>query len=396
MLIVVDGGSWSNVRGYGRFVRDLTGALAAAKGPRALALVVDPKTAEAGGFPAGVEIVRADVRAAPHEAASADGSRSLRDLWAFRGATAALRPDVVFIPTVYSYFPVKSGVPVVVGFLDAIAETLPELVFPSRRGRLFWNIKCRLAIRRAARIVTISESSRQGVARAYGLDPAGLAVIPCDVDRNVFHPRRDPTAEADVLKALGIGPNEQVVLAVGGLAPHKNLDRLVRAFAAVVRKRGRDDVRLVLVGGGKSDVFHSDRERLAAIARDEALEHRVVFAGFVPDDRLAHLYRLSTALCFPSLLEGFGLPALEAMACGTAVVASDHGSLPEVVGDVGYVFPARSVDTLAATLKRVLADPDERRARAARGPERAALFRREDAARTLFGLFDELRSGPAG
>jgi glycosyltransferase involved in cell wall biosynthesis len=390
LLIAIDGGSWSNRRGYGRFVRDLTGALAAARGERRLALLVDPETADRGGFPAGIEIVRVAVKAAPHEAASAEGRRSFGDLWAFRRAAAALRPDVVFVPTVYSYFPVAGRTPTVVGFLDAIAETLPELVFPHRRGRFFWTLKCRAAVRRAARIFTISESSRRGVAAAYGLSPAELLVVPCDVDREVFHPKRDPAAEAEVRAALGLAPDERFFLAVGGLAPHKNLERLIRAFAVATAPRDRTRLRLVLVGGGSADVFHSDRDRLAKTAAEVGVAERVLFPGFVPDDRLAHLYRGATALCFPSLLEGFGLPALEAMACGTAVVVSDRGSLPEVAGDVGVVFPAEDVPALAAALGGLLDDPARRDARAARGPARAALFRREDAARALFALFDAL------
>jgi glycosyltransferase involved in cell wall biosynthesis len=282
MLIAIDGGSWGNVRGYGRFTRDLVGALAAARGDRRIALVVDPQTAAAGGFPAGVEIATAAVRAAPHEAASADGARSLRDLWAFRTATAALRPDLVFVPTVYSYFPVAGRAPVVVGFLDAIAETLPDLVFPTKRGRFFWRLKCAAAIRRSARLMTISASSQRGVAAAYGVDPGRLLVVPCDVDRSVFHPRRDPAVEAAERASRGIGADERIFLAVGGLAPHKNLDRLVSAFARVVRARGPAGLRLVLVGGGKGDVFHSDRDRLERLAADEGLGERVHFAGFVP------------------------------------------------------------------------------------------------------------------
>jgi glycosyltransferase involved in cell wall biosynthesis len=388
MHLAIDGGSFANARGYGRFTRDLVGAMAASKGARRATLLVDAETARKGGFPDGVDVLPVSVEAAPHVAASADGARSLRDLWAFRRAAASLRPDAVLIPTVYSYFPVGGRAPVVVGFLDAIAETFPNLVFPTRRGRFFWGLKARLAIRRAAAIFTISEASRRDVAAVYGLRPEDLLVVPCDVDRDVFHPRRDASEEARARASFGLRAEDRLLLAVGGLAPHKNLERLVRAFARVAAKPEGANAKLLLIGGGSSDVFHSDRARLSAAVEETGLLDRVVFVGFVPDDRLAILYRSATALCFPSLLEGFGLPALEAMASGTVVLASRRGALPEVVGDLGYMFDPESIDAIAAALSRALSDETERARRAASGPSRAALFRRDVAAKRLWGLLD--------
>lgn len=395
-FIAIDGGSWGNVRGFGRFTRDLVRAFAALRGTRRLALLVDPTAAAAGGFPDGVEPVTVDVKVSPSVAAAADGARSIRDLFAFRRAAARLAADVLYFPAVYSYFPAAGRTPVVVTFHDAIAETLPDLVFPTRRGRLFWNLKCRAAARRAARLVTVSEASRRAVADAYRVPAEDLVVVPEGVDRAVFHPRRDPPAEAAERRRRGVPDGARLLLAVGGLAPHKNLDRLLRAFARLVRGRAHEDVRLVLVGGGGGDVFHEDRRRLEAIVREEGLAERVVFAGFVPDDGLARLYRAADALVFPSLLEGFGLPALEAMACGTAVAVADAGSLPEVAGDAGYLFEPRSVDALAATLARVLDDDAERTRRAAAGLERSRRFTWERAAEILLGLFDDLASRPRG
>jgi glycosyltransferase involved in cell wall biosynthesis len=382
LLIVIDGGSWANVRGFGRFTRDLTRALAARRGASRLALLVDPRTAAEGEFPPGVEIVEVPVKTPPSEAASAEGSRTLRDLWAFRRACTRLAPDVVYFPAVYSYFPVAGRAPTVVTFHDAIAETLPQLVFPTRRGRLFWRLKCRAASRRAARVVTVSEASLRDVASAYRLDPASMLVIPEGVDRAIFHPRRDAAAEAEERARHGVPASARVLLAVGGLAPHKNLDRLLRAFARMRRARA-DDVRLVLVGGGGGDVFHDDRARLGAIVAEERLGDAAIFAGHVPDERLASLYRLADALVFPSLLEGFGLPALEAMACGTAVAASNRGSLPEVVGDAGRTFDPTSVDDLVAALNELLDDEPGRTRRAAAGLERSRRFTWERAAEIL-------------
>jgi len=394
VLIAVDGGSWANVRGFGRFTRDLVRALAAARSDARLALLVDPKTATRDDFPDGVERVVVDVRTPPSEAASAEGARSLRDLFAFRRACARLAPDVVYYPAVYTYFPAPGRVPAAVTFHDAIAEKLPQLVFPTRRGRFFWRLKCRAAARRAARVVTVSEASRRDVAAAYGLDPAALLTVPEGVDRTVFHPRRDAGEAAEERARLGLGATEPFFLAVGGLAPHKNLDRLLRAAGILRRARPDRAFRLVLVGGGSGDVFHSDRARLEDVARREGVADVAVFAGYLPDARLAAFYRAAHALVFPSLLEGFGLPALEAMACGTLVACSNAGSLPEVTGDAGLFFDPTSCDDLAAALARALDDDALRALRSAAGLERSRLFTWERAAEILHAEFRRLAGRP--
>jgi glycosyltransferase involved in cell wall biosynthesis len=150
----------------------------------------------------------------------------------------------------------------------------------------------------------------------------------------------------------------------------------------------------VLVGDF-GDVFHTHIPELRAIVDRLGLAERVRFTGFVPDDDLAYLLTRAYALVMPSLMEGFGLPAVEAMACGTPVVASTAGALPEVVGDAGVLVDPMDVDAIAGGMRSLLDDPPRRDLLAARSLERAALFTWDAAARSLLAVFDDLGPVPA-
>ena len=190
-----------------------------------------------------------------------------------------------------------------------------------------------------------------------------------------------------VLGRFAIPLGGRFFLYVGGLSPHKNLLRLVEAFAMAAPP----DVKLVLVGD-LSDVFHTHVPQIRAAIARHALQERVILAGFVPDEDLAYLYTSAYALILPSLLEGFGLPAVEAMACGTPVVSSRAGSLPEVVGDAGAYFEATDVASIAGAIRMILGSPSHRDHLARLALERSALFTWEESARRLVACFDEIGS----
>jgi glycosyltransferase involved in cell wall biosynthesis len=149
-------------------------------------------------------------------------------------------------------------------------------------------------------------------------------------------------------------------------------------------------VSLVLVGDYVADVFHSSYPAIRGLVHAAGLQSLVRFTGFVPDTDLRHLYSAADTLVLPSFYEGFGLPALEAMACGTPVIASNAGALPEVVGDAGLLFDPRSADALTHALSRVLADVALRGDLAARGRARAAQFTWGASARAALAAFEEI------
>jgi glycosyltransferase involved in cell wall biosynthesis len=283
----------------------------------------------------------------------------------------ALREDRVgvFLSPYYKG-PLLAPCPVVVTIHD-----LFFIGYPGRRRPFYDATMLRLArlyARRATAIVADSEHSRREVATRLGIDPARVAVIPV-----ALGPEFTPGAPA---VAARYGIEDPYVLYVGNFRPHKNLPRLLAAYAALPEAL-RAAYALVLAGGDRAG-----RPPLEARARELGVAGRVVFAGLVEDRDLPGLYGGATVAVLPSLEEGFGLPALEAMACGTPVVVSNRGALPEVVGDAGLVADAERVDEIAAALARALSDAGLRADLRRHGLERARSFTAEVTAGRVLDL----------
>jgi glycosyltransferase involved in cell wall biosynthesis len=258
--------------------------------------------------------------------------------------------------------PIRSPCPVVVTLHDASDWTM------ARGLESFWTVYMRIlgirAIRRAQAVVVPSRVVREDAARVCGVPPARVWVTPEGVSPR-FRPVA-PAARAPVLARHGI--REPYVLYVGMLAPRKNLTRLVEAYARVSRQLSREAGCLVLAGPeGPAAAIRALAERLS-------IPHRVLLPGWIRDEDLPAIYAGARCLAYPSLAEGFGLPILEAQACGTAVLTSDRSSMPEVAGDAALYVDPLSVDSIAEGLHRLLTDGVLVRELAARGLERARLF----------------------
>jgi glycosyltransferase involved in cell wall biosynthesis len=355
-------------------------------------LFADQQTAEVADFPKSCRLVIANTSAAAAVAASADGRRSIRDVLAMRRMVQDEQLDLMFFPAVYSYFPINRGVPCIVTFHDIIAETLPKLVFRSWRSRLFWELKCRLAARRADLVVTVSLASKKGLMRHFGLSEDRVAVISEAPASGFTEAAGSKQADAEVLKRYGLEPGKRYILYVGGISPHKNIDTLIEAFAEVRKETGMEDVHLVLVGDWAGDAFYTCYEELCKLVEHYRLDNAVNFTGFVPDADLVHLYTACQAFVLPSYLEGFGLPAVEAMACGAAIVASNAGSLPEVLDGAGELFDPHDVSALAACLKRIIGDSAYQRQLQERSSRRALDFSWETSAHQLMDIFDTMKT----
>lgn len=391
MRIGIDASCWSNGRGFGRFTRELLGAVAALNTDDEFVLFSDRQTADEAAFPDGWRVVVGDTREAASRAASADGRRSLRDVWVMRRAVQRETLDLMFFPAVYSYFPVAGRMPCLVTFHDVIAETLPHLIFHTRRSRWFWQLKTRLAVRRTACLVTVSEASKRGLMETFGVSAERVRVI-SEAASEAFRPiDRQSAAHERVLERYELQGGRRYLLYVGGISPHKNLNTLIEAFARVASEPETGDVQLVLAGDYQGDAFRTCHTDLREQTVRLGIEQRVAFPGFVPDDDLAHLYAGAQAFVFPSYLEGFGLPAVEAMSCGAAVIASDRGSLPEVLGGAGELFDPRDEDSLCSSLRRVLKDERRREDLRARSLRRAEGFTWERSARQAVAVFHEFR-----
>jgi glycosyltransferase involved in cell wall biosynthesis len=251
-------------------------------------------------------------------------------------------------------------------------------------------LKEHLAARRADLVLTVSESARRDLLAWFRLPEDRVRVVP-EGPADVFGPSPGDAESENVLLRYGVDRGSRFFLYVGGLSPHKNLPRLIEGFARSAL--GREGFRLVLVGD-TGDVFHTHVPELREAVTRHGLAGRVVFTGFVPDEDLVTFYSRAEALVQPSLMEGFGLPPVEAMACGTPVVSSTAGSLPEVVGDAGVFFDPTDVGRLAGALRRVVHEPSLRTDLAAKALRRASRFRWSETARAVLDAFESL--APAG
>jgi glycosyltransferase involved in cell wall biosynthesis len=288
-------------------------------------------------------------------------------------------------PSIYTYFPVLR-VPTVVGLHDAIPELFPDLTMPSRRARTLWRLKQAIAIRRASRIFTVSKTSRDVLAQRLGFEPDSLAIVP-EAPDPIFYPRSQNAVDS-ALAAVGLDVNEPYVLYAGGISPHKNVEALIDAYASV-RAAWRGPLRLVLVGDLEREAYVSAADSVRTRIAAHGIEDGVLLAGFVPDETLACLYSGAAAVAIPSLAEGFGLPAVEAAACGAPLLLSDLPAHRETLGDAALYFAAHDRDALAAALRRALASQELREQLGRRGRGAVAALSWDAAAHSLGRLIEE-------
>jgi glycosyltransferase involved in cell wall biosynthesis len=384
MRIGFDGSCLANRRGFGRFSRLLLDALGRNSGPHEFIVIIDRPSDALLAVPEGFERVVVDVREAPSAAASAQGRRRVGDMFAMGRSAARARLDLMYFPATYTFYPVWNVPRVVVTMHDALALAHPELVFPSGRGRLAWRVKEELAARWVDRIVTVSEASKLDLQRWFRLPAERFRVVGEGPDP-IFRPEAENPAGEGVLAQYGIPRHARFLLYVGGLSPHKNLPRLVEAFSRV----DAPDLFLVIVGDFR-DVFHTHVPEIRAAIEQGGRTDRILLPGYVPDADLVHLYSRAYALVQPSMMEGFGLPAVEAMACGVPVVSSRAGSLPEVIADAGLFFDPTEIRSIAGAIDRIVIDRSLRERLSRLALTRSAEFSWDRAARALLACFEEL------
>lgn len=388
MRIGVDATCWANGRGYGRFTRELVSAMVRDAPEDEFVCFLDERarrvfTLEA----ANITAVTVPQRVSPTQAAGAGTARSVRDMLRLSRAVWHARLDVFFSPSIYTYFPLPPGLPAVVTIHDAIAERFPELTLPSGRARLFWNAKVGLAIRQARLVLTVSEFAAREIAEVHGVPPARLRVA-LEAPAAAYRPSRDPEEVAAASRRVGIGTGGRWFVYVGGFNPHKHVDVLVQAHATVVAGLA-DPPLLLLVGALDGDVFHGAQAEIRECIRRAGTEALVRWTGFVPDEELRHLLSGALALVLPSASEGFGLPAVEAAACGTPVVATTASPLPELLAGGGLFVRPGDPSELAAALRQLLADEVVRRQLGATAMRRVAVLTWAAGARAALAALHE-------
>ena len=359
MRVGIDATCWSNRRGYGRFTRGLTNALLDAKTAHEFVLFIDAQTYTQSQLPAGATWVVVPTVQPPTQAAAASSRRSLRDLWAMTAAVARCSLDVLFFPSVYTYFPAPTRGAIILGVHDVIAEEYPDLVFPDRRRRQLWTLKGRLAHYQADYILTVSEYAKGGIVRHFRHTPERVWVVE-EAPDTIFRPLAPDEIDQAVLRCYGIAPADRFFLYLGGVNPHKNLVTLLEALAALCCQPGYKDVRLVIVGDIQTDVFTPGFAEVHARIAALGLAERVCVTGFLSDVDVLQFLNVAQALVLPSMAEGFGLPAVEAAACGTPVIATWNSPLPQLLAGGGLFFDPTQPSQLTQALGQILRDKEER------------------------------------
>lgn len=386
MRIGVDATCWMNKRGYGRFARALLTSLLTIDDANSYVFFED-SAEPAFELPRRAEVVSVPTRKPAVQAASANGRRSLRDLWRMSWAVSQQRLDLFFFPSVYTFYPILNRVPKIVCIHDTIAEFFPHLVFPTWASQLAWKAKVAVGRWQATTIVTVSDYSRQCLGRHFGIPLARMRVVN-EAGDPIFRPLQNGSGK-ELLQPYGLSEDEPFILYVGGFSPHKNLPLLLDSFQELLQRPSFHNLRLVLVGDSEEDAFFSCYHELREKVALNQLSDKVVFTGYVPDAQLLVLLNHARVLVLPSYSEGFGLPAIEAAACGTPVVASTASPLPELLGAGGLYVAPEDRAGLTASLAEVLSSPELRRRMGKAGLQAVGSLKWENSARQLLSIFEE-------
>jgi glycosyltransferase involved in cell wall biosynthesis len=282
-------------------------------------------------------------------------------------------PDFVLPPT--------AGIPTILTVHDLSFLRVPQFFVPEFRKYLEGAVA--RSVRQARHILADSESTRRDLLELMPVAPERVSVLHPGVEAR-FQPVEDPAVLGKVRARYDLP--DRFVLGLSTLQPRKNFDGLIEAFRQLMAERGNEPEMKglhLVIAGGKGWMY----EEAMAMVEGAGLAGLVRFPGFAADEDLPALYSLAAVFAFPSWYEGFGIPVLESMACGTPVVAADNSSLPEVVGEAGLMVDASDTDALANALGRLLRDQKLRASLVVAGRKQAQRFTWEEAGRQLLELY---------
>ncbi|MGD1070474.1 MAG: glycosyltransferase family 1 protein [Bryobacteraceae bacterium] len=287
------------------------------------------------------------------------------------------QPDLIHVQ--YTA-PLLGRTPVVVTVHDVSFLEHPEYFKGIRRSQLRYTVA--RTVVRAAMVLTVSEFSREAILRAYDISPDKVRAIPNAANPDFRVVGRERAVNAARIK---LGFQAPFVFSVGDLQPRKNQIGLIAAFSKLLGAHPQLKHHLVLTG---KDTWFSPKVRAAALASGFA--ERIHFTGFVSDSDLLELYNACDCFVFPSFYEGFGLPILEAMACGRAVACSNTSAMPEVADGAGLFFNPHSIDDIKRSMSDILLDAELRGRMERLGLQRAAQFSWQKSARATLRVYEEV------
>lgn len=333
--------------GIGRYVANLTRSLVEIVPEVDLSLLHDP-LASARGFP---------LPDAPRIACAASPF-SIRQQWIVPALLRPLQVDVYHSP--YYLMPYRPGAPTALTCYDTLPLVYPQ--YFSAMQRVIYRLAHTIALRTARVVLAISEATRVDLTRFFRISPDRIRVTPLAADSHLQPP--SPGAIEAARRKYSLPDTYALYLGIN--KPHKNLVRLVKAWRSL---DAAHNAKLIIAG-----YWDARYPQVKAMVEEASLKNEIIFLGPIAEADLPALYGGATLFVFPSLYEGFGLPVLEAMACGTPVACSDVSSLPEVAGDAGLLFDPLSIESIADAIARALRDADLRADLRQRGLARASQF----------------------
>ncbi len=288
-----------------------------------------------------------------------------------------LVPDATLFHATEHLLPPFRGIPTVLTVHDLVFERYPQYHKPLN----YWFLRATMPLfcHRATAIIAVSEATKRDLMASYSVPDGKITVIP-EAAAPCFRPQ-DPRRVAEVRNAMGLPP--RYILTVGTIEPRKNLVRLVQAVGPLF---AADLIDGLVIVGAKGWLYEGFYDELARCP----WQNSVILPGFVPEEDLPAVYAGALLTVVPSLYEGFGLPVLEAMACGSPVCASDVASLPEVAGDAAAYFAPTDTEAMTACLRKVLSDGALRRTMVEAGLKRAAAYTWERTARETVALYERV------
>lgn len=355
--------------GIGTYIENLLQALAALDAESRYVLFVSP------------EVQPLDLPEHFVAVTEASGLYSIKELFALSWRLHRVRPDL-FHATHY-VLPLHLPCPTVVTIHDIIHLLFPDFL-PNRSAEIYARLMIQRSLRRSDRVIAVSNNTRDDLTRAFQVERGKIDVIYNGVDASFFEPARD---DRSTLDDLDLEPG--YVLFVGNPKPHKNLDRVLQAYAAARPKLERP-VPMVCAGArpGTDTVLKHKTEALG-------IADSVHWLGHVPERQLRTLYRGAGLFVYPTLYEGFGLPVIEAMASGTPVVTSNNSALREIAEGYAHLVSPLEVDDIEAAIVHCLNDSDHAASLATLGRRRAADFQWSETARQTLDVYREVLDGGA-
>lgn len=293
--------------------------------------------------------------------------------------SAKVKPDLIYSPT--HYIPRFSPIKRIVTIFDLSYLYFPEMIPKADLWKMVnWG---KFGIENAEHIITISNFSKKDIIKNYKVSSEKITVAYPGYDKNIFKPTKDLKKTELIKEKYGV--SGKYVIYLGTIQPRKNLLRLIEAFKPI------ENLKLVIVGktkglGREGWMF----DEILAKPAKLGIEDKVIFTGFVPTEELPYLLSDAETFILPSLWEGFGIPPVEAMACGTPVVVSKISSLPEVVGSAGLLVDPHSVTQIEQAIRTITTDKKLREKRIKMGLEQAKKYSWDKMAKTILKVFESV------